>query len=58
MAIDGNGLYVCALKSPDGDKERGERAPSLSLSDPPKVVRWVRKPGEAGTSRDMSTAGS
>lgn len=59
MGIDGAGLYDCGLKSADrGDVDRGERASSLSLSDPPKVGGCVRKPGEGGTLRDMSTAAS
>lgn len=57
MGIDGAGLYDCGLKSADrGDMEPGERTPSLSLSDPPKVVGCVRNPGDGGTSRDISTA--
>jgi hypothetical protein len=56
MGIDGAGLYDCGLKSADrGDMDRGETTPSLSVSEPPKVVGCVRKPGEGGTFRDMST---
>lgn len=59
MGMDGAGLYDCKLKSADrGDIDRGETTSSLSVSDPPNVVGCVRKPGDAGTFRDMSTEGS
>jgi hypothetical protein len=59
IGIDGAGLYDCKLKSADrGDMDRGDRTPSLSVSDPPNVVGCILKPGDGGTFSDMSTAGS